>query len=231
MALCSNSTSILEIAFGVNAVFGVMLSRVTTLKKDLADVAIAAFQRIDSDFDPKNEERDYFEKWIGGSLQAFRLAKFVSWIPTSLSFLFMTVSVGTLYQLALWGEKCAIPDARLAWMSIVFIFFAPVIYALHERFHSHLILVVSRQTFTNLDVDAADFELYKICWKSHCDMKDLGVLLKQIELREAKRNMDKLRKRLEDIRHPFQFILSKFQTWRVNRMVKKLMQARKADST
>lgn len=224
MVLCSNATSILEISFGVNAVFGVLLMRLENMKSQLTDIAVEAFNSIDSTFNPIDNERRYFEGWITRGLVAYKIAKYIFWFPAIISLFFMINSVFILYRFAILGDNCVIPDNWMFFISFFSVFLAPSIYAFQDKCFSYLLQFVKHKTFDDYNKNAHNFEIYKLCWDGQATLKHADKLHREFVEYQLARDIDKIRKRIKSLRHPFLTISNVYKTWRTNKKVTKLLE-------
>lgn len=222
MALCTNSTSLFELAFGVNAVYAALSTQLSDTKTRLADVALANFQQIDPSFVVPLNERAVLEDWISKSLGGFKLAHRLRLIPQLLSLALGAIAAITLVQTALWGDKCSINDTGLIVFSTVSLLVAPALYHSFNALLIHLTRAVTASSFTSHEKTKHSLEMYRLCLDAKKTLDETQVLIRKFEKHQAEIAMRDLRSTMSRALHPVRTLRKALQERRVDRMVKSL---------
>lgn len=222
MALCNNSASLLELAFGVNAVLAVLSSQVSATKSRLTDMVIKQFQEVDSTFELSASERPTLENWVSLTFKGFKFIKIVSLAPQILALALILISIGTLYQAAIWGDKCFIEDTTLAWITLISLFVAPILYYLFPKIIEVVERKVSTKSFVLKTNTGALLAFYRLSLKTKEQIKQNTVILDELDQQEAERLIKKFLRTPYHILHPLRWGKKRIQTWRVNRLRQQL---------
>lgn len=222
MALCSNSTSLLSLAFGLNAVYAALATQVTGMRVQLAGITVAHFKAVDPAFEVAPGERAVMESWVSRTYKGYKLAVWLRLFPLVLSISLMLISAGTLYQNAIW-DKCYIDDKTLGVLVAVALFVAPATYFSFSVLLTYIVRAIETKAFKNKEATVALIDIYRLCLNAHADLEDARAMIWKAEQMQAEMHMREFRDLLSNWVHPVRTVSEWHRTYRVNRMVKKLL--------
>ena len=206
MALCTNSTSLLDLAFAINAVYAVVLAQVSETRSKVADVVVAHFKAVEPSFAVAPEDRTYLEAWVSKAFKGLGLAMRARYVPIALSLGIMIMAAGTLYQTAVWGEKCKIGDGMLAWLTILALFVAPATYFAFGSFLAYLIRAVATRSFPSQEKTKASIDLYRLGLATRRVCDDAQVSIDAADRQMAEFAARDLREMASRLAHPVRTI-------------------------
>lgn len=207
MALCSNSTSLFELAFGVNAVYAALSTRLADTRTQLADVALKNFQLVDPHFVVPLNERAILEDWISRAFSGYQLAYRLRLIPQLLSLALCAIAIFALLQTARLGDKCEVKDTQLIWFSAVALLIAPVLYHLYNALLAYLVAAVTARTFQDKGKTNASLQLYRLCVDARHTINQSKEIMESYERLQGQNAVRELRELLSKFAHPI-------RTWR-----------------
>lgn len=222
MALCSNSTSLLSLAFGLNAVYAALATHVASMRTQLAEITVAHFKAVDPSFAVTPGERAFLESWVSRTFNGYKVAVWLRLAPLLLSISLMGASAGTLYQNAIW-DKCFIEDTTLARFIVLALFVAPAGYFGFGVLLTRMVKIIEAKAFKNNAVTLINIDIYRSCLKAHNELEDIRDGLRNIEKGQAEIYMSEFRESLSKVIHPLRTISEWVGDYRVRRLQKKYL--------
>lgn len=198
--------------------FAVLSGQVSNSQSSITNVVATEFKKIDATWSLDADERQHLENWVSRTFKGVRILKRVYLVPQLLAVSIVASAGGTLYQAAIWGEKCVIGDATLAWFSLVSLLVAPAVYLGFRRFIGFVEQIIAAKAFLNKQATAHLFESYRLSCKAREMLSDMDVISRQLDEQAIAAAARKVRDAISRVLHP----IVRYRTWKRKRLTNKL---------
>jgi hypothetical protein len=132
MPTLSASTSVFQLAFGINAVISVLISEFENVRKEAADSLLRKIREYRPDFDLKERDRLDFMDFTFRSSRGLRHAKAITWINIFFSLMLCALSLACLCWAALRPDE-QISSKLFLWFVVFTFFVGPLFYFIRNR--------------------------------------------------------------------------------------------------
>lgn len=150
------TSSIFQLAIGLNAVFPLLSSHYSRLKREMVVIVLEELRRHEPEFASRGKEK-HIENFMFDAMFGYRAFRWFTRLCMVLSMLSLLVSFGFLLEAATHHDS-QISERLLTFLACSMILFSPTIYYLFVRGSEWFISEVRKR----LDFDEIDVEALKI---------------------------------------------------------------------